>query len=64
MISVVVTDSDAANVSVLIAVVRSSGWMIDVARAQHDRAGRARAVEIFDSLIAWMNDNGQQIEST
>ena len=34
------------------------------ARAQHDRAGRVRAVEIFDGLISWMNDNGQRIEST
>ena len=34
------------------------------ARAQHDRRGRVRAVEIFDRLIAWLNDNGGQIEST
>ena len=34
------------------------------ARAQHDRAGRVRAVEIFDGLIAWMNNNGRQIGST
>lgn len=34
------------------------------ARSQHARAGRAQAVEIFDGLIAWMNRNGQQIEST
>ena len=34
------------------------------ARAQHDRAGRVRAVKIFDDLIAWMNANGEQITST
>jgi hypothetical protein len=31
------------------------------ARAQHERAGRTRAVEIFDGLIAWMSENGPQI---
>lgn len=31
------------------------------ARALHDRAGRVRAVEVFDGLIAWMNACGREI---
>lgn len=34
------------------------------ARAQHAEAGREKAAEIFDGLIAWLNSNGRQIEPT
>jgi hypothetical protein len=34
------------------------------ARAEHGRAGRLRAVEIFAGLIAWMNANGHELMYT